>query len=247
MTIIDVLGENYDLFVDWDRRLSAEIPFITKLLRAQGSKKVLDVGCATGMHCIELAKQGYQAFGMDESERLIAKAKKNALEARTYVPFETLAMMDIAKHPARPFDALLMLGNVISMLPGQQDILQFFADAKSVLKTGGSLVIQTLNYRRMSKTGQRFELVQSQDPNIMFVKIFDLEPTSPKMSILMLDHKGSAWKMTDATQSILMFAKEDLVRFASRTKFGSISLFGKLDGSAFRGEDSEQLVAVFRK
>lgn len=247
MTVIDILGENYDLFIDWDRRLSAEIPFITKLLRAQNAKKVLDVGCATGMHCIELAKQGYQAFGMDESERLIAKAKKNALEARKYVPFETLAMMDIAKHPARPFDALLMLGNVVSMLHDQQDILQFFADAKSILKTGGALVIQTLNYRRISKTGQRFELIQSQNPTVMFIKIFDLEPTNPKMSILMLEHENDAWKMTNATQSIHMFAKEDLVRFASRTKYGSISLFGKLDGSAFKGEDSDQLVAVFRK
>jgi len=245
MTIFDSFGDKYDLFVDWNKRLTAEVPFIAKMLRSINAKKVLDVGCATGMHAIELTKQGYQAFGIDISDSLIAKAKKNALEAQIYVPFETLSMLDIAKHPAKPFEAVLMLGNVVSMLK-DDEVLRFFQDAKSVLKTGGALIIQTLNYRKMSKSQERFELVQTPDQDLVFVKVFDLEQQNARLSILMLE-RDQKWTMKATTQSILMFSKEDLVRYASRAKFGSISLYGKLDGSPFKGEDSDQLIAVFRK
>ena len=98
----------------------------------------------------------------------------------------------------------------------------------------------------MSKSQERFELVQTPDQDLVFVKVFDLEQQNARLSILMLE-RDQKWTMKATTQSILMFSKEDLVRYASRAKFGSISLYGKLDGSPFKGEDSDQLIAVFRK
>lgn len=246
-SILDELGPYYDLYVDWNRRLSAEIPFLTKLLRTSGNaKKVLDVGCATGMHSIELAKQGYEVFGIDESERLIEKAKQNCLEAKTYVPLQVLSMIDIEKHPAKPFDAVIMLGNIISFLEDEDQAVHFFKSAMNVLKTGGHLIVQTANYRRMLLEGNRFELVTTKDSDIMFVKVYDLDPKKAKLSVLMLDKNGT-WQMKSVTQQIMVLNKEDLVRFASRSKYASIYLYGKLDGSPFKGESSDQLVAVFRK
>ena len=246
MTIFNDLGDKYDQFVDWNRRLSAEMPFLVKLLRSNQSKKILDVGCATGMHAIELAKQGFQMHGIDISDRMIAKAKKNALDAQQYIPFEVLSMLDIAKHQAKPFDAVLMLGNVVSMLRDEKEVQQFFNDAKTVLKTGGILVIQTLNYRLMRQSGEKFELITTHNPDLLFVKVFELDSEIPKLSVLMLE-KEANWSMKGTTQEIMMLSKEDLVRCASRCKYGSISLYGKLDGSTFKGESSDQLIAVFRK
>jgi 2-polyprenyl-3-methyl-5-hydroxy-6-metoxy-1,4-benzoquinol methylase len=246
-SILDELGPNYDLYVDWNRRLSAEIPFLTKLLRTSGNaKKILDVGCATGKHSIELAKQGYEVFGIDESEKLIEKAKQNCLEAKTYVPLQVLSMIDIEKHPAKPFDAVVMLGNIISFLEDEDQAVHFFKSAMNVLKTGGHLIVQTANYRRMLLEGNRFELITTKESDIMFVKVYDLDPKNAKLSLLMLD-KNSTWQMKTVTQHIMVLNKEDLVRFASRSKYASIYLYGKLDGSPFKGESSDQLVAVFRK
>lgn len=246
-SILDELGPNYDLYVDWNRRLSAEIPFLTKLLRTSGNaKKILDVGCATGKHSIELAKQGYEVFGIDESEKLIEKAKQNCLEAKTYVPLQVLSMIDIEKHPAKPFDSVIMLGNIISFLEDEDQAVHFFKSAMNVLKTGGHLIVQTANYRRMLLEGNRFELVTTKESDIMFVKVYDLDPKKAKLSVLMLD-KNTTWQMKSVTQQIMVLNKEDLVRFASRSKYASIYLYGKLDGSPFKGESSDQLVAVFRK
>ena len=246
MSIYDSLGEKYDSYVDWNRRLNAEIPFLQKLLTMNRAKKVLDVGCATGMHDIGLSKLGFDVFGMDDSDRLIKKAKKNALKAKQYVTFSQLAMLDIAKHPAKPFDAVMMLGNIIAMLEDKNQALEFFRDAQEVLKVGGVLIIQTLNYRLMSRNKKRFELINSKDENTLFIKAFDLNKDDPNLSILMLENDGE-WKMKEVTSPIMAFRKEDLVRFASRSKYSSISMYGKLDGSPFKPDSSPHLISVFQK
>jgi 2-polyprenyl-3-methyl-5-hydroxy-6-metoxy-1,4-benzoquinol methylase len=244
--IYDSLGEKYDDYVDWDRRLNAEIPFLQKLLTQEQAKKILDVRCATGMHAIELSKKGFDVFGMDDSDRLITKAKKNVLKAREYVTFNQLTMLDIAKHPAKPFDAVMMLGNIISMLKDTKQALEFFKDAKDILKVGGILIIQTLNYRLMSRTKQRFELVNSKDKDTLFIKAFDLNKDDPNLSIILLEKNGE-WAMKEVSAKIMSFRKEDLVRFASRSKYSSISMYGKLDGSSFKPDSSKELIAVFQK
>ncbi|NLI40768.1 MAG: class I SAM-dependent methyltransferase [Caldisericales bacterium] len=246
MTIFNNIGERYDIFVDWDRRLSTEIPFLHKVLRSRNAKKILDVGCATGKHAIELAKLGYDMHGIDISDNLIQKAKRNAQEARTYIDFEAMSMLDITKHKAKLFDAVLMLGNVVSLLDDEKQVLSFFADAKSVLKIGGILVIQTLNYRKMIKNGERYELIETPEPNLIFLKIFDLVGENTRLSIVMLERNNS-WEMSEMSQHLMIMTKEDLVRHASRTKFSSISLYGKFDGSPFKGEESDQILAVFEK
>lgn len=246
MSIYDSLGEKYDDYVDWDRRLNAEIPFLQKLLTRECAKKVLDVRCATGMHAIELSKKGFDVFGMDDSDRLISKAKRNALKAREYVTFNQLTMLDIAKHPAKPFDAVMMLGNIISMLEDKKQSLEFFKDAKDVLKVGGILIIQTLNYRLMNRSKERFELVNSKDNDTLFIKAFDLNKDDPNLSIILLEKNGE-WSMKEVTSNIMAFRKEDLVRLASRSKYDSISMYGKLDGSPFKPDSSKELIAVFQK
>ncbi|HOO97278.1 MAG TPA: class I SAM-dependent methyltransferase [Caldisericia bacterium] len=247
MSIYNDLGSKYDLYIDWDRRLSAEIPFLRKLLARNQAKKVLDVGCATGRHAIELKKLGFEVFGMDESDRLIKAAKQNALKEKEYVTFNQLSMLDIAKHPAKPFDSVMMLGNIISLLDDQKQALDFFKDAKEVLKIGGTLIVQTINYRLMNQTQKQFELINTSDENTLFVKVFNLDKDSSRLSVLMLEKEGDLWNMTESTNEIMAFRKEDLVRFASRSKYGSISMYGKLDGSPFKPESSEQLIAVFQK
>jgi len=60
-----------------------ECDFIEKEINHDKSLKILDVGCGTGRHSIELTKRGYQITGIDLSEsqlkRAIEKAKANKL------------------------------------------------------------------------------------------------------------------------------------------------------------------------
>ena len=55
-----------------------ECDFIEKEINYDKSIKILDVGCGTGRHSIELSKRGYKVTGIDLSEKQIAKAIEKA-------------------------------------------------------------------------------------------------------------------------------------------------------------------------
>ena len=84
-----------------------ECDFIEQELNYNKSLKILDVGCGTGRHSIELTKRGYSVTGIDFSESQLASATTKAVK-------ENLKM-DFQKHDARnlpfknEFDAAIML------------------------------------------------------------------------------------------------------------------------------------------
>jgi ubiquinone/menaquinone biosynthesis C-methylase UbiE len=55
-----------------------ECDFIEQELKYNKSLKILDVGCGTGRHVIELTKRGYSATGIDLSESQLQRAKEKA-------------------------------------------------------------------------------------------------------------------------------------------------------------------------
>ena len=54
------------------------LEFVQKLKQNKPNIKVLDVGCGGGRHSIQLAKMGFEVYGIDFSEYAIRVAKENA-------------------------------------------------------------------------------------------------------------------------------------------------------------------------
>lgn len=59
-----------------------EVDFILDELNLPPGCCILDMGCGTGRHSIELARRGYQVIGVDISSGMLTEAKKAAREAR---------------------------------------------------------------------------------------------------------------------------------------------------------------------
>jgi len=66
---------------------SAEVDFIEKEMHHRKNARILDVGCGTGRHAIELAKRGYSVVGIDLSESMLAHARKKAEAEKVSVLF----------------------------------------------------------------------------------------------------------------------------------------------------------------
>ena len=58
-----------------------EADFLEQELTLAPGGRILDVGCGTGRHTVELAQRGYNVTGLDFSEGMLAQAKKRAQEA----------------------------------------------------------------------------------------------------------------------------------------------------------------------
>src|SRR5512133_2802618 len=87
------------LFEDYAKKYDAEVftrgtegecDFIENELKFNKSLKILDVGCGTGRHSIELTKRGYRITGIDLSDSQLALAREKAAKAN--VPIEFLKL-----------------------------------------------------------------------------------------------------------------------------------------------------------
>ena len=58
-----------------------ECDFIEKEIDHDKSLKIIDIGCGTGRHAIELTKRGYNVTGVDLSKSQIKRAREKAQEA----------------------------------------------------------------------------------------------------------------------------------------------------------------------
>lgn len=65
----------------------AEVDFVTAELALPAGSSILDIGCGTGRHSIELAKRGYHMTGIDISDGMLTQARKAAAEAGVSVEF----------------------------------------------------------------------------------------------------------------------------------------------------------------
>jgi len=140
MTLFKKYAEHYDLYYR-DKDYPAESEKIAKLLADQkdGVLNILEFGCGTGRHAIELAKLGYQVHGVDLSPTMIERADKNIPSRfRNRLSFEQGDVRFV--HVDRHFDAVIALFHVMSYQITNEDIQRVILNATAHLNDGGLLV-----------------------------------------------------------------------------------------------------------
>ncbi len=97
----------------------AEVDFLVAELDLEPGMTVLDVGCGTGRHAIELARRGYRVTGIDISAGMLAEAAHNAARAGVDVAWVESDARDFSLPPH--FDAALCLCEGAFGLLGRED------------------------------------------------------------------------------------------------------------------------------
>ncbi len=159
----DALAPMFDVMTDWDARLAAEGPFLAAILADVGAERVLDAACGSGGHAIWLARQGCAASGADVSPGMIALARQKAAEAGLDVPFVVAGLDHLRPanlQPATGFDAVLCLGNSLPHLLTQADLVAALRGMADVLRPGGVLILQNLNYDLRWRAQPRWFMAQ---------------------------------------------------------------------------------------
>ena len=87
----ELLFENYGQKYDKERYVQGtvgECDFIEQELDYDKNIGIIDVGCGTGRHAIELSKRGYRITGIDLSESQLARAKEKAKHLNLKIDFQ---------------------------------------------------------------------------------------------------------------------------------------------------------------
>ena len=122
----------------------AEVDFIENEIGHDTSKTILDIGCGTGRHAIELAKRGYSVTGIDLSDSQLAKAEEKAKAAGVKVTFLKRDARDFYFN--EPFDAAIMLcEGAFSLMETDEMNFQILQNTAKALKPNGVLIFSCLN------------------------------------------------------------------------------------------------------
>jgi SAM-dependent methyltransferase len=132
-----VFGRDYaaaydDLYQDKD--YVAETDLIERVFELYGQRRVrrvLDLGCGTGGHAVELAQRGYEVVGVDRSPDMLEHARARGSSAR----FELgeIATLDLGE----TFDAVLMMFAVLGYQVGNADLQAALATVRRHLHETG--------------------------------------------------------------------------------------------------------------
>ena len=121
-----------------------EVDFIEKEIRYDKSIRILDVGCGTGRHSIELEKRGYSVVGVDLSDSQLKRARENADREKISVQFLRADARRLEFN--REFDLVIMLcEGAFPLMETDEMNFEILKNAAKALKERGRLIFTTLN------------------------------------------------------------------------------------------------------
>lgn len=123
--------------------------------------RVLDVGCGTGNFSIKLAQKGCKVTGIDISEKMLHIARKKAKMAGLNIEFKKVDVYDL-DFIDESFDAVFSMAAFEFI----KEPKKAFDEMYRVLKTGGQLLIGTIN--KDSSWGRLYMEQAQKDPDSIF-------------------------------------------------------------------------------
>lgn len=142
-TLFENYGRKYDQEVFTQGTLG-ECDFIEAEIRRNKNCRILDIGCGTGRHAIELAKRGYAVTGVDLSESQLQRAREKAQAQKVTIEF---VQADARKLNYQDrFDLAVMLCEGAFPLMETDDMnYQILKNAHAALARNGKFIFTTLN------------------------------------------------------------------------------------------------------
>lgn len=128
----------------WASHADREVEFLFSNGYVKPGDRVLDLGCGTGRHCVELAKRGAIVHGVDFSDELLRKASSRLLASG--VSTVTLEQGDARYYKAKDsYDVVLCLYDVIGSSIRSIDGEKVVKTITGCLKSGGVAVASVMN------------------------------------------------------------------------------------------------------
>lgn len=131
----------YNIFYR-DKDYAGEAKVVNEIIKKYGKqnfeKKLLNIGCGTGRHDLELNKLGYKIHGIDLSEDMINIAKDNVSDREVFL----YEVQDARNFKVKePYDIITSLFHVMSYQNTNEDLSRVFQCVHKALNRGGYLFL----------------------------------------------------------------------------------------------------------
>ena len=200
-----------------DKEAELFIDNILKYLPLNNQAKILDIACGEGRHAAYIASKGYDVQGIDLSERSISIAKA---KEHQNLKFSVEDMRTVVK--ANHFDVVFNCFTSFGYFDTQSENKLVANAFAAQLKEGAYLIFDFLNVHKTIKN-----LVERESKTI--------EVEDPQQGNLVFHEKVAA------------LDKERIAQFFIQAGLHQMSVFGNYRLDAFKEEESDRLIYIFKK
>lgn len=239
------------------RDFEREVDFLESIFRKHSDKKitsVLDIGCGTCSHLVELAKRGYDVDGIDNSEKMLLYSEKKFNEHGLKRSLYKKDMRSFTLN--NKYDAAITMANTFLCLLSEDEYDSSLNSVASVLKRGGLYVIEFDNpgywYRNIEKSPSISDLCVEDEKIRVFVKSFGI-PLRPKEDIyefnyiIEIEENGMKRKLESRHTVKLISVEEFQLIIERNINFEFLTCYGDFDFSHFDAEKSLKMIEVLKR
>ena len=193
-------------------------------------RDVLDLGCGAGRLAIELSAKGYAVTGVDKSPAMLKIARRNADERQVKLRLLRSQLSDLKV--AGRFDAAYSVQDPFNYILEEKELSDSLARLKSLLRPGGVLVVDIMNFASLYGGWKRVLKKTSRGKNWTVRNQVSHEVDDVNMlwyhrltAQMVLDGRTRRWKETHVLR---MWTFPEFRSQLTANGFSDIHLFGRL-------------------
>jgi SAM-dependent methyltransferase len=159
-----------------------EVNFLLRELNLTPGSSILDMGCGTGRHSIELTKRGYKVTGVDLSPGMLSQAKTTAKEANVKVEWvQSDATLFKSKKPKDA--AICLCEGAFGLLGSTDDPWEYdYAILRNInasIKPNAKFILTALNGCAMIRNYAQKDVESGEFDPLTIVKTHPMEYQTP--------------------------------------------------------------------
>lgn len=237
----------YNIFYQ-DKDYVSEANCIDLLMKKYGDNisKIINYGCGTGRHDIELTKIGYKCNGIDLSPLMIKIAEENSKKENVVIDFE---IADVRSYmPDGKYDAVVSLFHVMSYQNTNEDIISTFRSARKALNLGGLFLFDVWygpgvlsdkpQVRVKEIENDKYKLIRIATP-VMYDKTNIVEVS---YEIYIVDRESKAIKIINEKHNMRYFFRPELEFYLAEAGF---KLIDNLDCTTLKETSYDSWTSYF--
>lgn len=217
-----------------------QVDFVERIMPLSSARRILDLGCGSGRHALEMSERGYNITCFDLSSVLLSMAKKKGGNDNCCVRFVEGDMRDLPFKSV--FDVVVSFFTTFGYFETDEENVKTLLSIKHVLKPGGAFMQDYLNKDYViknlvpvdSRTENGFEMKQERRFNAQAQRI------EKKIT---LSENG---KSREYFESVRVYTLEEMQSMIAHAGLILTQTFGNFDGSPF-SEASPRLILTGRK
>lgn len=157
-TTSPAIAYSYDRHYEDTPLLKYDVRFLEEALEPGG--ELLDIGCGTGRHLVELSARGFKCTGMDLSAHMVSLAQAKLLSSQLEAKIVQADMTQPLPFRDGAFGNVICMFSTIGLVPNAAARREFVDEVRRVLAPGGvfALHVHNRHHNLWSPWGRRWLL-----------------------------------------------------------------------------------------